>query len=91
MEPPTDRTMGPGWVMDAARQPAGLDTRAGCAAGLNALHDRIACRFARGEPRRRALAYLHGLLAPIERKSSCKLAKQAAEAEVREYLGGFGL
>jgi SRSO17 transposase len=32
------------------------------AAGLEALHARIAGRFARAEPRRRALAYLRGLL-----------------------------
>ena len=32
------------------------------AAGLEALHARIAGRFARAEPRRRVLAYLRGLL-----------------------------
>ena len=34
----------------------------GWAAGLEALHARIADRFTRAEPRRRALAYLRGLL-----------------------------
>jgi hypothetical protein len=39
------------------------------AAGLNALHARIAGRFARAEPRRRALAYLRGLLGNVTRKN----------------------
>jgi hypothetical protein len=34
---------------------------------LERLGARIAPRFARVEPRRRALAYLRGLLAPVER------------------------
>ena len=39
------------------------------AAGLQALHERIAGRFGRREPRRRALAYLKGLLGSVERKN----------------------
>src|SRR5437870_1571596 len=44
------------------------------------LHQRLAARFARCEPRQRALAYLKGLLSPMERKSSWQLAEQAREA-----------
>jgi SRSO17 transposase len=50
------------------------------AAGLEALHARVARRFARAEPRRRALAYLRGLLSPVERKNGWQLAEQAGEA-----------
>jgi hypothetical protein len=50
------------------------------AAGLQALHTRIAGRFARAEPRRRALAYLRGLLGPVGRKNSWQLAEHAGEA-----------
>ena len=39
------------------------------AAGLQALHERIAGRFGRREPRRRALAYPRGLLGSVERKT----------------------
>ena len=52
----------------------------GWAAGLEALHARIAPRFRRPEPRRRARAYLRGLLAPVERKNGWQLAEQAGEA-----------
>jgi SRSO17 transposase len=47
-------------------------------AGLATLHSRIAPRFTRREPRQRALAYLKGLLGPVERKNGWQLA---------EYLG----
>lgn len=50
------------------------------AAGLAELHARIAPRFARSEPRERALAYVGGLLAPLERKNSWTLAERAGEA-----------
>jgi SRSO17 transposase len=50
------------------------------AAGLEALHARIAGRFFRPEPRRRALAYLRGLLSPVERKNGWQLAERAGEA-----------
>ena len=50
------------------------------AAGLAELHDRIAPRFVRAEPRDRVLAYVRGLLAPLEKKNSWTLAEQAGEA-----------
>jgi SRSO17 transposase len=50
------------------------------AAGLNILHARIAGRFARAEPRRRALAYLRGLLGNVTRKNGWQLAEHAGEA-----------
>ena len=49
------------------------------AAGLDALHARIAGRFVRAEPRRRALAYLRGLLANVTRKNGWQLAEHAGE------------
>ena len=50
------------------------------AAGLDEVHARIAPRFARSEPRERALAYIRGLLAPLEKKNSWTVAEQAGEA-----------
>ncbi len=50
------------------------------AAGLAELHARIAPRFARSEPRERVVAYVGGLLAPLERKNSWTLAERAGEA-----------
>src|SRR6266571_748783 len=47
---------------------------------LARLHARIAPRFARPEPRRRALAYLQGLMSSIERKNGWQLAEHAREA-----------
>src|SRR6266702_3529421 len=44
------------------------------------LHARIAPRFARPEPRRRALAYLKGIVSPIERKNGWQLAEHAGES-----------
>jgi hypothetical protein len=49
------------------------------AAGLEALHARISPRFARAEPRRRALAYLRGLLGNVVRKNGWQLAEHAGE------------
>jgi len=49
------------------------------AAGLAEVHARIAGRFARSEPRERVLAYVRGLLAPLEKKNSWTLAEQAGE------------
>jgi SRSO17 transposase len=49
------------------------------AAGLQALHARIAGRFARTEPRRRVLAYLKGLLGNVSRKNGWQLAEHAGE------------
>ncbi len=49
------------------------------AQGLEELAHRIAPRFIRVEPRRRALAYLRGLLAPLERKNGWQLAEAAGD------------
>src|SRR6478752_9177655 len=46
---------------------------------LEAVAGRIAPRFGRAEPRRRALAYLQGLLAPLERKNGWHLAEAAGD------------
>jgi SRSO17 transposase len=50
------------------------------AQALNELHARIAPRFARPEPRRRALKYLQGILSSIEHKNGWQLAEHAREA-----------
>ena len=44
------------------------------------LHRRLVPRFARPEPRQRALLYLQGLLSAVERKNGWQLAEQAREA-----------
>lgn len=49
------------------------------ATGLERLHERIAGRFRRAEPRRRALAYLRGLLSPVDRKNGWQVAESAGE------------
>src|SRR3954464_12279548 len=49
------------------------------AAGLEEVHARIARVFARAEPRARVLAYLRGLLGPLERKNGWTLAEAAGE------------
>jgi SRSO17 transposase len=59
---------------------AELEEVAAWAVGLEAMHARIADRFPRPEPRQRALAYLKGLLSPVERKNGWQLAEQAGEA-----------
>ncbi len=41
---------------------------------------RLAPRFTRAEPRRRAAAYLRGLLVPVERKNGWQLAEVAGDA-----------
>src|SRR5215469_16936333 len=50
------------------------------AQALTRLHSRIAPHFARKEPRRRALAFLQGILSQVERKNGWQLAEQAGEA-----------
>jgi hypothetical protein len=52
----------------------------GWARDLDELAGRLAPRFGRVEPRRRLLAYLRGLLAPIERKNGWQLAEAAGDA-----------
>jgi SRSO17 transposase len=61
----------------------------GWAAQLDDLVARIAPRFGRIEPRRRARAYLQGLLAPLERKNGWHLAEAAGDASpdgVQDFL-----
>jgi SRSO17 transposase len=61
--------------------------------GLVELHQRIGGRFGRVEPRRRALAYLRGLLSQVERKNSWWLAEQAGEVTpdgMQRLLNGSG-
>jgi SRSO17 transposase len=48
-------------------------------AGLTALQAGIARRFTRQEPRRRVLAYLKGLLGPVERKNGWQLAEYTGD------------
>ena len=48
--------------------------------GIERIHERIAGRFRRPEPRRRALDYLEGLLSPVERKNGWQLAEQAGDS-----------
>ena len=50
------------------------------AEGVERVHECIAGRFRRPEPRRRALDYLRGLLSPVERKNGWQLAEQAGDA-----------
>ncbi len=53
------------------------------------MSDRLGPRFARAEPRRRARAYLHGLLSSIERKNGWQLAEAAGDATpdgVQDFL-----
>jgi SRSO17 transposase len=62
----------------------------GWAATLGALADRIGRHFARAEPRRRVLAYLQGLLSPVDRKNGWQLAEAAGAATpygVQHLLG----
>jgi SRSO17 transposase len=67
-------------MVEAAVAADGMALAQRWAAGLDALHARIAARFRRAEPRRRALAYLRGLLSGVERKNGWQLAEQAGEA-----------
>ena len=46
---------------------------------LGRLHELIAGRFARAEPRARVRAYVSGLVAGLERKNGWTLAEQAGE------------
>jgi SRSO17 transposase len=62
----------------------------GWARGLDELAQRLAPRFKRVEPRRRALAYLRGLLAPLGRKNGWQLAEAAGDATpdgMQDFLG----
>ena len=48
------------------------------AKGIEEVHGCIAERFHRSEPRRRALEYLKGLIAPVERKNGWHLGTGGA-------------
>lgn len=61
----------------------------GWADGLDGVLERIAPRFGRAEPRRRAAVYLRGLLAPVERKNGWQLAEAAGDVTpdgVQDFL-----
>jgi DDE superfamily endonuclease len=62
-----------------ADEAADLEEVQAWAAGLDALHARIAGRFVGAEPRRRALAYLRGLLGQATRKNGWQLAEHTGE------------
>lgn len=51
----------------------------GWEAELERLHERLGHRFAWSEQRNRALAYLKGLLSPVERKNGWQVAEQIGE------------
>src|SRR3954454_3837212 len=56
---------------------------------LEAVAGRIAPQFGRAEPRRRALTYLQGLLAPLERKNGWHLAEALGDCSpvgMQEFL-----
>jgi SRSO17 transposase len=59
---------------------AAMDDAADWARGLDEVTERISPRFRRVEPRRRAVAYLRGLLAPVERKNGWQLAEAAGDS-----------
>lgn len=61
----------------------------GWAGGLDAVLDRIGSQFKRAEPRRRAAAYLRGLLAHAERKNGWQLAEAVGDVtpdDVQDFL-----
>lgn len=67
-----------------------MDDGAAWSEELTGLLTRLGPRFGRVEPRRRAAAYLRGLLAPIERKNGWQLAEAAGDRTpdgVQEFLG----
>jgi SRSO17 transposase len=57
-----------------------MDETAGWAEELERLLGRLGPRFGRIEVRRRAAAYLRGLLGPVERKNGWQLAEAADDA-----------
>src|ERR1051325_171641 len=58
---------------------AARDETVDWAGGLDRLIEQLAPRFRRIEARRRARAYLQGLLAPVERKNGWQLAENAGD------------
>ena len=68
---------------------ATMDEGPAWSAEFAALLARLGPRFGRVEPRRRAAAYLKGLLAPVERKNGWQLAEAAGDRTpdgVQEFL-----
>jgi len=66
-----------------------LDDGAAWSAEFAVLLQRVGPRFGRVEPRRRAAAYLRGLLAPVERKNGWQLAEAMGDRTpngVQEFL-----
>jgi len=56
-----------------------IETAAAWEQQLEQLHGRIAPRFARSEPRERALGYLRGLLSEVKRKNGWQMAESLGE------------
>lgn len=57
---------------------------------LEHVGEQLSRRFARAEPRRRVVAYLRGLLSPVERKNSWQVAEEIGDATpygVQHLLG----
>ena len=67
---------------------AGMEDVGDWARGLDALAARIAPRFGRVEPRRRARAYLQGLLAPVAGRTPTWGRSSAASAPCAAASGG---
>jgi SRSO17 transposase len=68
---------------------ATMDDGSAWSAEFAVLLERLGPRFGRVEPRRRAAAYLRGLLAPLERKNGWQLAEAAGDRTpdgVQEFL-----
>jgi len=66
-----------------------VEEAVGWARGLDDVAARIAPRFGRAEPRRRACAYLRGLIAPLGRKNGWQLAEAAGDRSpdgVQDFL-----
>src|SRR3954451_17918829 len=73
----------PGFCVSSAGRQSGMVTQTDVQAwadGLDGVVDRIAPRFGRPAPRRRARAYRRGLLAPVERKNGWQLAEAVGDA-----------
>ena len=66
-------------MTEAAHEPDQLVQSAAWQEARNALHDRIAPRFARPEVRERAGKFLTGLLDPVERRTGWQLAEALGE------------
>jgi SRSO17 transposase len=65
------------------REAVGVVVISRWAAGLDALHGRIAHRFGRAEVRERARRYLGGLLGPVSRRNGWQVAEHLGERHPR--------